>query len=197
MNLSGSWEITIWAGNQIPMGVAPVPDGPAGKATFTNTNIIGINASSEHPEEAWTFLKWLYGREAQLEYVRRYGMQPVLLSLGYDWVEMVVERIRNAGHPEVTGIEAFVTGSAYAMPQPFFAKSAVIGQYIQPVVNQIMTESTAIAPALESMVAAARPSCESKTRATSERRRWRRAGWEIAPCDFVVLWNRSSRCCGA
>ena len=155
MNLSGSWEITIWAGNQIPMGVAPAPSGPAGKATFTNTNIIGISAISRHPEEAWTFLKWLYSRDAQLEYVRRYGMQPVLLSLGYDWVEIVGERIRSAGHPEVTGIDAFVTSSAYAMPQPFFAKSAVIGQYIQPVVNEIMTENTAVAPALEAMVPSA------------------------------------------
>lgn len=155
MNFSGSWEITIWANNAIPMGVAEPPSGPAGKSTLTNTNILAVNKFTEHPDEAWEFIKWIYSREAQLEYTRRYGMQPVLLSLGYDWVEIVQDRIRASGNPEVNGVEAFITSSAFAMPQPFFANSAVIGRYIQPTVNQIMTESVAIAPALESMVEAA------------------------------------------
>jgi|GEM_PF-3168758 ABC-type sugar transport system, periplasmic component len=155
MNFSGSWELTIWANNQIPMGVAEAPSGPAGKATLTNTNIIAINRFTEHPDEAWEFIKWLYSREAQLEYVRRFGMQPVLLSLGYDWVEIVHERIRASGHPEVPGIEAFITSSAFAIPQPIFANSAVIVQYIQPAIAQIMTENVAIAPTMEAMVQAA------------------------------------------
>lgn len=155
MNFSGSWELTIWAGNAIPMGVTEAPTGPAGKATLTNTNIIAINKFTEHPDEAWEFIKWMYSREAQLEYVRRYGMQPVLLSLGYEWIEIVQERIRTSGHPPVPGVEAFITSSAYAMPQPFFANSAVIGQYIQPTVARILTENVAIAPTLEAMVQSA------------------------------------------
>lgn len=110
---------------------------------------------TEHPDEAWEFIKWMYSREAQLEYVRRYGMQPVLLSLGYEWIEIVQERIRTSGHPPVPGVEAFITSSAFAMPQPFFANSAVIGQYIQPTVARIMTENVAIAPTLEAMVQSA------------------------------------------
>lgn len=155
MIYSGSWELTYWAGLDLPIGVAEPPTGPAGKATLTNTNIIAVNKFTDHPDEAWEFIKWLYGREAQLEYTRRYGMQPVLLSLGMDWIEIVQERIRGIGDHEAYGLEAFITSSAYAMPQPFFANSAVIGQYIQPAINQIMTESVAIAPTLESMVQSA------------------------------------------
>jgi len=155
MGYSGSWEITIWADRNLPMGVAEPPTGPGGKATLTNTNIIAINRYTEHPEEAWQFIKWLFSREAQLEYTQRFGMQPVLLSLGLEWVRIVQERIRAKGKPEVPGVEAFITSSAYAMPQPFFANSAVIPLYIQPAIERIMTESVAIAPALESMVQAA------------------------------------------
>ena len=155
MVYSGSWELTYWAGLNLPIGLAEPPAGPAGKATLTNTNIIAVTRGSQHPEEAWEFIKWLYTREAQLEYTRRYGMQPVLISLGLDWVEIVQERIRGFGDVMPTGLEAFITASSYAMPQPFFANSAVIGQYIQPAMNQIMTESVAIRPALESMVQSA------------------------------------------
>src|SRR5690606_10178452 len=71
MGYSGSWEITIWDDRQLPMGVTEPPAGPAGRSTLTNTNIIAINKFTEHPQEAWEFIKWLYSREAQLEYTER------------------------------------------------------------------------------------------------------------------------------
>ena len=152
MNFSGSWELSFWVENEVPMGIAAVPTGPAGKATLTNTNVIAVTAQTEHPEEAWTFLKWFYSREAQLEYLRQFGMQPVLVSLGYDWLHSIEDYYRSHNAPVVVGLETFIEASAYAMPQPFFANSAVIGQYIEPAVSDIMVNYAPVRTTMDAIV---------------------------------------------
>jgi len=155
MTFSGSWELKYWVDSNVPMGIAPVPSGPAGKATLTNTNVIAIISQSRHPDEAWDFLKWFYGVDVQRQYMEMFGMQPVLLSLGYEWTDALEEFYSSHGASKVTGLENFITGSAFAMPQPFFSNAAVISQYIQPAMDQIMTGNKPASSTLKSMSEAA------------------------------------------
>lgn len=155
MTFSGSWELNYWIGTEFPMGVTQVPTGPAGKATFTNTDIWAINSQTKHPDAAWQFLKWMYSEEVQRQFLNLFGLQPARLSMGYDWVDAEKDIHSRHRSLDVTGLESFITSSAFAMPQPVFVDDAVIDQYIQPAIDQIMSGSKPVGPTLKSMSEAA------------------------------------------
>jgi ABC-type glycerol-3-phosphate transport system substrate-binding protein len=150
MALSGSWELNTVKKNNAFLGVTAPPKGPGGQATLANTDIMSINRDTKHPEEAWTFLKWFYGREVQREFMLRCGLQPARLSLGLAWTQAVRDLFRkdNAQIPE--NLTAFVTNSAFATPQPFFADPNVIGD-ITPAITKAIKGEAPIPTTLISM----------------------------------------------
>lgn len=79
MVISGNWMIPFLA-DQFPdfkygedWDIAPVPAGKNGRVTMAYTVILGINAKSEHPQEAWKFVEFLLGPEGQKELVVKAG----------------------------------------------------------------------------------------------------------------------------
>jgi len=79
MVISGNWMIPFLA-DQFPdfkygedWDIAPVPAGKSGRVTMAYTVILGINAKSEHPQEAWKFVEFLLGPEGQKELVVKAG----------------------------------------------------------------------------------------------------------------------------
>ncbi|ASJ14288.1 ABC transporter substrate-binding protein [Thermococcus radiotolerans] len=79
MVISGNWMIPFLA-DQFPdfkygedWDIAPVPAGKEGRVTMVYTVILGINAKTEHPQEAWKFVKFLLGPEGQKELVVKGG----------------------------------------------------------------------------------------------------------------------------
>ncbi|MDM4762001.1 sugar ABC transporter substrate-binding protein [Galbitalea sp. SE-J8] len=48
-------------------GVAPIPGLGGGESTYVGGDAIGISASSKHADQAWNFLAWSLGDEAQVE----------------------------------------------------------------------------------------------------------------------------------
>ena len=57
----------------IDVGVAPIPGVKGGQSTFVGGDVAGISATSKHAAEAWDFLSWTLGDDAQVEVVAKQG----------------------------------------------------------------------------------------------------------------------------
>lgn len=56
----GPWNLTGYAENpDLNFATVPMPTGPAGHYSVICWASIGINRTTEHPEEAWELLKWM------------------------------------------------------------------------------------------------------------------------------------------
>ncbi|MFM9610626.1 ABC transporter substrate-binding protein [Streptomyces niveiscabiei] len=53
----------------LDLGVAPIPGPDGGRSTFVGGDAIGIAATSKHADQAWNFLAWSLGDEAQVNVV--------------------------------------------------------------------------------------------------------------------------------
>ncbi|MFF7639307.1 extracellular solute-binding protein [Streptomyces canus] len=53
----------------LDLGVAPIPGPDGGRSTFVGGDAIGISATSKSADQAWNFLAWSLGDEAQVEVV--------------------------------------------------------------------------------------------------------------------------------
>ncbi|GAB3653910.1 ABC transporter substrate-binding protein [Glycomyces tarimensis] len=57
----------------LDMGVAPIPGLTGGESTFVGGDSIGISANSEHPNQAWDFLRWSLEEQQQVELLAANG----------------------------------------------------------------------------------------------------------------------------
>ena len=79
MVISGNWMIPFMNSTypnfeyDTDWGIAPVPKGSAGRSNMAYTVALGINAKTDHPEEAWKFVEFLLGEEGQTELVVKMG----------------------------------------------------------------------------------------------------------------------------
>jgi multiple sugar transport system substrate-binding protein len=53
----------------LDLGVAPIPGPDGGRSTFVGGDAIGIAATSKKADQAWNFLAWSLGEEAQVDVV--------------------------------------------------------------------------------------------------------------------------------
>ncbi|MGW1777871.1 ABC transporter substrate-binding protein [Streptomyces sp. NPDC002143] len=53
----------------LDLGVAPIPGPDGGSSTFVGGDAIGISATSKSADQAWNFLAWSLGDEAQVDVV--------------------------------------------------------------------------------------------------------------------------------
>ena len=58
-----------------------IPGKEGGTASFGGGDVIAIPAGTEHVEEAWRFIEWTMGEEAQIEIYAAGGQVPLRLSL--------------------------------------------------------------------------------------------------------------------
>ena len=87
----------------------------------------------------------------QLKYLQAFGLMPARLSLIREWIEAVRQLYRSHNAPAVEGLMAFLTNSAFARPQPFFANPRVIREDINPALAQIFTRGVPVRSTLEAM----------------------------------------------
>lgn len=144
MTTSGSWELRSWLNLQLPLEVAPFPTGPAGKASQTNNDLIGITESSKHPEEAWAFLKWFYSQDTQRAYLERFALPPALRSLASDWIDAITGQILAEGNQPPARMSTFIEAGAYVAEEPQFANAQIVDDYIMPALNQVLKEGKAV-----------------------------------------------------
>jgi multiple sugar transport system substrate-binding protein len=78
MALDGPWNIPRWKklGN-LDWTVAPLPAGPAKRATIVGGEYLAIFRQSEHPKEAWAFVKWMVRPDIQAMWSMKSGYLPV------------------------------------------------------------------------------------------------------------------------
>jgi multiple sugar transport system substrate-binding protein len=89
----GSWALkNILENASFRIGVAPIPAGPAGRATLSTTDGFGIYSGTRHPQESWRLLKFLVGKEYALAMAKANLLQPARLSLVTEWEELVREQ---------------------------------------------------------------------------------------------------------
>jgi multiple sugar transport system substrate-binding protein len=76
---------SVWLGAYeeagINVGVAPIPGMDGGQSTFIGGDAIGIGATSEKVAQAWDFLQWTMGEEAQVEVIAKGKGVPVRTDL--------------------------------------------------------------------------------------------------------------------
>ena len=81
MVFDGPWSLPRYREMQdVDWAIAPLPAGPAGPATYLAGEQLAIFKQSEHPDEAWTFIKWVVQPEIQAMFSQSSGYLPVRKS---------------------------------------------------------------------------------------------------------------------
>jgi ABC-type glycerol-3-phosphate transport system substrate-binding protein len=80
--MDGPWDLPRFRKlEHIDWGIAPLPAGPIDQVTYLAGEHLAIFKQSEHPEEAWTFLKWVTQPEVQAFFSIQSGYLPVRQSV--------------------------------------------------------------------------------------------------------------------
>jgi multiple sugar transport system substrate-binding protein len=121
----GSWALReILEEANFPIGAAPLPAGPARRATLATTDGFAIYAGTRNPEAAWELVKYLTGREYGLAMARTHLLQPARASLVPEWVRLVREAFPNPTRD--MDLDAFADGqvNGYSVTPEVFAHMA-------------------------------------------------------------------------
>ncbi|MBK9122097.1 MAG: sugar ABC transporter substrate-binding protein [Chloroflexi bacterium] len=65
MNIDGSWMIGSYLGSDFEVGFARLPAGPEGRKSMFNGLADSIYVGTDHPEEAWAWVKYLASEACQ------------------------------------------------------------------------------------------------------------------------------------
>jgi multiple sugar transport system substrate-binding protein len=134
----GSWSLkSILTNANFRMGVAPLPAGPAGRATIATTDGFGIFAGTAHREEAWTLMKFLISEEYGLAMARANLLQPARSSLVDDWIKIVREAFPE--NSKGLDLEAFAEGTqkGYSVTAEIFSNMPAVKALIEDAWDQI------------------------------------------------------------
>jgi multiple sugar transport system substrate-binding protein len=81
MILDGPWNLPRYrAMKDVDWAVAPLPAGPAGRATYLAGEQLAIFKQSAHPAEAWKFIRWILRPDVQAHFSMSSGYLPVRRS---------------------------------------------------------------------------------------------------------------------
>jgi multiple sugar transport system substrate-binding protein len=126
MITSGSWMARTYADAEPNIGVAPLPMGKK-HATIIHGLSNVIWSGTEHPAEAWEFLKFLGGETAATILAQSGTVIPAYQGMQQAWVEAI---------PEMD-LQVFIDAIDYAVPYPTAAK----GMEWNDKVNAAFTEA--------------------------------------------------------
>lgn len=79
MSMDGPWNLPRYKDllKDIDWAFAPLPTGPNKQATVVGGEYLAIFKQSEHPDEAWQFLKWIIQPETQAFWAMKSGYLPI------------------------------------------------------------------------------------------------------------------------
>lgn len=81
MVMDGPWNLPRYRQMQnVDWAVAPLPAGPVRRATYLAGEHLAIFRRSNHPDAAWTFIKWMLRPETQAAFSMKSGYLPVTQS---------------------------------------------------------------------------------------------------------------------
>jgi ABC-type glycerol-3-phosphate transport system substrate-binding protein len=136
----GSWALkTILANARFRIGVAPIPKGPARRATLATTDGFGIYAGTKNADAAWELLKFLIGKDYGRAMARTHFLQPARASLLDDWIGYV--RAEYPDKAKEMDLAAFADGQikGYSVIAETFANMEAARQLTYAAWDQIFT----------------------------------------------------------
>ncbi len=81
MIMDGPWDLPrLHEAAPFEWAIAPLPAGPEGQVTYLAGEQLAIFRQSRHPDEAWTFIKWILQPEIQAFFSAESGYLPVRRS---------------------------------------------------------------------------------------------------------------------
>jgi len=88
MHLTGGWG--WWNYNEVDFnwGAAALPYGGPDRKAVVFTDPWIMSAKTDHPDEAWEFLKYLVSPDTQRSYMELTGTPPARISLAEDWYKL-------------------------------------------------------------------------------------------------------------
>jgi multiple sugar transport system substrate-binding protein len=81
MEANGSWLVATHQAAGIDFGIAPLPTGPAGRATSINPTGAVVYKGTKNPDAAWAFVKYLASPAAQTRIMQLKASLPVNKSV--------------------------------------------------------------------------------------------------------------------
>ncbi|NOZ29930.1 MAG: ABC transporter substrate-binding protein [Chloroflexi bacterium] len=114
MQAIGVWGWWVHKGleEQFDFGVAALPIGAEGRKAVIFTDPWMLSSKTDHPDEAWEFLKFLVSKDSQKAYMEAVGAPPVRKSLQADFFKL---------YPSMTpqeAEEAFIGGVQHGAESP-------------------------------------------------------------------------------
>jgi multiple sugar transport system substrate-binding protein len=129
MDTMGHWAVNDRLKAGLNMGVAPMPAGPAGRATSVNSAGFVAAKDAKHPEAAWEFIKFALSESSQKKLAELGFAIPVLKS--------VAESPSYLNPSSPIDQKVFLDALAYAHTKPSFKGydewATVVGDGLVPV----------------------------------------------------------------
>lgn len=146
MVLDGSWMIGFYANNtNFPVGFARLPKGPVGRKSMFNGLADSIYVGTEHPKEAWLWVKYLGSAEAQ-DVVGSYGAVFPAIASG---VEAAKKAYRERGF-DVSAFTEQALEKDGTFLFPITDHASQVTSIMQQTLDSIFLGQTQAAPALKS-----------------------------------------------
>jgi multiple sugar transport system substrate-binding protein len=136
----GSWALKdILENAPFRIGVAPFPAGPVRRVTLGTTDGFAIFARTQHPEQAWEFLKFLVSKDYGRAMARTHFLQPARASLVPEWVEYV--RSEYPDKSKEVDIAAFAHGqiNGYSVTAETFPNMVGVSEIADEYWDRILT----------------------------------------------------------
>lgn len=142
MIMNGPWAVETLKQTGIDFGVGLVPAGPAGTHTNVGGNDLVVFRSTEHPELAAEFLKFVASEESQRMWALRLGQIPVNVKVN--------DVINSEEHPYLA---VFVEQMRTAIPRPQTPYYPEIENLINPEMQAALDNTKSVQQALDAAVA--------------------------------------------
>ena len=125
------------------VAIAPLPAGSVRSASTLGGWIAMINKYTKHPEESWTFLKFLTGKEGQTISAVKGGLAPTLISLYSD------EAIKKAS--PLFADPNFLAGLKKTVPRPVSPIYKKLSNIMQVEISNYLSGKQSVDAAIDAM----------------------------------------------
>ena len=146
MTLSGHWSVPDYAAAPFKWDIVPIPQGPAGRVTTTNSAGFVIAKASKSPDAAVAFVKFATGVEGQTLAAQTGLAVPIRAAVAGS--PAYLEQSATINHA------LFIDALAYARPLPVFRGYEEWSTALGDNLNLIWTGQTTLDDGLAELVAA-------------------------------------------
>ncbi len=123
MSIIGTWELlNVFSAvsDTFKWDFLPFPKFPAGRFTDGVNEFYGINVATQHPDLAWTFLKWLtVTPDWQQDLMKMLLLPPATVSLWEQWAPTVSSVAPPLARKQLQWFSDVITGG-YGIPRTYF-----------------------------------------------------------------------------